>query len=307
MASALVVSHLKKDYGSVHAVKDLSFDVLEGEIFGLIGPNGAGKTTTLECVLGLNTLDSGSIYVCGFDLLQKPDAGKELIGAQLQNSQLPDTMTPRQALKLCGAFYKTRGDVNQLIERFQLNEKADTNFASLSGGQKQRLSLALAFVNNPKLVILDEPTVGLDPKARKELHELIAEQRKRGVTIIFTTHYLEEARSLCDRIALIARGSIIAIDTPEALIAKSKVMVKIKLRTSAPVLGERLSELNHVLSIVRKDDLNCIIETSSVNKTITALTSYLDTQGIELVDLQIIRPTLDDVFKTLVNAEGSED
>jgi ABC-2 type transport system ATP-binding protein len=302
MASALIVNHLRKDYAHIHAVDDVSFEVNEGEIFGLIGPNGAGKTTTLEIVLGLTSYDQGSICIFGNDLSKNPNEAKELIGAQLQNSQLPDVMTPRQALILCASFYKDSVPADELIERFQLKEKANSNFDSLSGGQKQRLSLALAFVNKPKLVILDEPTAGLDPQSRKELHALITEQRSHGVTIVFTTHFLEEARTLCDRIAFIKNGSIIGLGSPESLIEQSALNTKIKVRASRVITEEVLLLLPFVISVKSISGFENLIETTSVNKTLSALTSYLDSAGIELHDLQINRPTLDDAFAYLVSS-----
>jgi ABC-2 type transport system ATP-binding protein len=300
MASALIVQNLKKDYGHVHAVKNVSFEVKEGEIFGLIGPNGAGKTTTLESILGLTSYDSGTISVFGVDLALSPEEAKQYIGAQLQSSQLPDVMTPLQAIKLCASFYKQSESALDIIDRFHLREKMNANFASLSGGQKQRLSLALAFVNKPKLVILDEPTVGLDPESRKELHQLIAEQRNRGVTIIFTTHYLEEARTLCDRIAFMADGDILAIDTPEALIKQSNKLSRLVIRTSRPLETIQYGVLSCAVSMHQTEDNVSSIETTNVNKTLTDLAHHLDNLGIELVDVKINNPTLDDVFNGLV-------
>jgi len=222
MSPALSVCGLTKRYAAVEAVHDVTFEVKSGEIFGLIGPNGAGKSTTLECVLGLCEPDQGRILVRGIDVRASPSPAKELLGAQLQESALPDAMTPRQALRLCGSFYRRAARPDDLIDRFQLREKADARYATLSGGQRQRLALALAFVGEPEVVILDEPTAGLDPSVRRELHALIASQRAAGRTLVFTTHHLEEARTLCDRVALLDRGRLVALDAPEALIAQSR-------------------------------------------------------------------------------------
>jgi ABC-2 type transport system ATP-binding protein len=292
---ALSVQGLAKRYGAVHAVRDVSFDVQPGEIFGLIGPNGAGKSTTLECVLGLCEPDSGSILIQGIDIRVSAEEAKAIIGAQLQLSGQPDAMTPRQALRLCASFYKRAADPNALIERFLLSDKADARFSSLSGGQRQRLALALAFINEPKIVILDEPTAGLDPPARSELHSLISAQRADGCTIVFSTHYLEEARSLCDRIAIINRGSLIAIDAPGALIERSATRPRIHIRTAPALPEDNVCRLPAVERAVF-DGLAWRIETTAVNKTVTALAALVESRGAELQDLEILRPSLDDVF-----------
>jgi len=302
--AALSVRGLEKRYDSIQAVQGISFDVAAGEIFGLIGPNGAGKSTTLECVLGLCTPDAGSILVRGMDIRDRASDVKGIIGAQLQTSGLPDAMTPRQALRLCASFYRRAARPAELIERFRLTEKADARYASLSGGQRQRLALAMAFVNEPEIVVLDEPTAGLDPPARRDLHELIAAQRSAGRTIVFSTHYLEEARSLCDRIAMIDRGVVIALDVPEALIAKSRAHPRIEVRTR-PVLNE--ADLKNLPGAVNftLDGSTWQIGTAAANRTVTALAALVESQGAELQDLKIHRPTLDDVFHELTGAGAS--
>jgi len=298
---ALSVRELKKRYDSIEAVRGISFDVAAGEIFGLIGPNGAGKTTTLECVLGLCVPDTGSIVVRGMDIRKRGSDVKAIVGAQLQTFGLPDAMTPRQALRLCASFYRRAARPEELIERFRLTEKADARYASLSGGQRQRLALALAFVNEPEIVVLDEPTAGLDPPARRDLHELIAAQRQRGRTILFSTHYLEEARSLCDRIAIIDRGVLIAMDVPDVLIARSGSPPRIEVRT-LPVLSE--ADIRSLPGAV-----NCAFDgsawrigTAAVNRTVAALAVLVESRGAELQVLTIQRPTLDDVFHELTGA-----
>ncbi len=220
MPSTVVVHNLSKRYGSIDAVRDVSFAVGAGEIFGLLGPNGAGKTTTLECLTGLREPDAGELIVCGFDVRGRPREAKEKIGVALQSTALPDKITPREALRLFGSFYREAVATEVLLERFALVEKADTFFDTLSGGQKQRLALALAFVNRPALVLLDEPTTGLDPSARRELHGEIRRMKQDGHTVLLSTHYLEEAEQLCDRIAIIARGCIVAVGAPRELVAQ---------------------------------------------------------------------------------------
>jgi ABC-2 type transport system ATP-binding protein len=298
---ALSIRELAKSYGSVEAVRGISLEVRVGEIFGLIGPNGAGKSTTLDCILGLCTPDSGSVFVRGMNVRERASEVKAIIGAQLQASGLPDAMTPRQALGLCAAFYRRTASPDELIARFRLADKAHARYASLSGGQRQRLALAMAFVNEPEVVVLDEPTAGLDPPSRRDLHELIAGQRSAGRTIIFSTHLLEEARSLCDRIALIDRGVLIAMDAPEALIARSESHPRIEVRTT-PDLGEAdIRSLPGVMDCAF-DGSAWRMGTTAVSLTVTALAAMVESRGAELQDLQIRRPTLDDVFHELTRA-----
>jgi len=286
---ALSIRELAKRYGSVEAVRGISLDVAVGEIFGLIGPNGAGKSTTLECVLGLCTPDSGSILVRGMDVRERASDVKAIVGAQLQASGL------------CASFYRRAASPDELIGRFRLGDKADARYASLSGGQRQRLALAMAFVNEPEVVVLDEPTAGLDPHARRDLHELIAAQRSAGRTIVFSTHFLEEARSLCDRVALIDRGVLIALDAPEAMIARSASPPRIEVRTR-PGLGETDIAGLPAVAGFSFDGSAWRIGTTAVNRTVTALAALVESRGAELQDLQIHRPTLDDVFHELTAA-----
>ena len=206
----VVVHDLRKQYNGIAAVDGVSFEVEAGEIFGLLGPNGAGKTTTVECLIGLREPDAGRLEVCGIDARQRPRAVKEKIGAALQTTSLQDKITPREALTLYGGFYATRSAPEPLLERFALIDKADAPFDTLSGGQRQRLALALAFVNFPEVVFLDEPTTGLDPQARRDLHGDIARMRADGHTVLLTTHNLDEAEQLCDRIAIVDHGRVIA-------------------------------------------------------------------------------------------------
>ena len=201
--ASIRVRDLSKRYDAVEAVRGISFDVAAGEIFGLLGRNGAGKTTTLECLLGLRRADAGAIAIAGIDTLAEPQRAKQLVGAQLQAATLQDKITPREALKLFASFYRAPAAIGELIEQFALAEKADAPFDSLSGGQRQRLFLALAFVNRPQIVVLDEPTAGLDPQARRELHQLIAGVRASGRTVLLSTHDLDEAHQLCDRIGIL--------------------------------------------------------------------------------------------------------
>jgi ABC-2 type transport system ATP-binding protein len=300
---ALSVRALAKRYEAVQAVREVSFDVAAGEIFGLIGPNGAGKSTTLECILGLCEPDAGSIFVRGIDVRGSPAEAKSILGAQLQQSGLPDAMTPRQALTLCASFYRHPAQPKDLLERFLLGEKADARYSTLSGGLRQRLALAMAFINEPEVVILDEPTAGLDPPARRELHRLISDQRAAGRTIVFSTHYLEEARTLCDRIALINRGALVAVDTPQALIARTKASARIEVRTDPP-LGE--ADIRGLPGATRISfELGgWSIDVLEVNRGVTALTALIEARGLALQDVSIHRPTLDDAFLELTGADS---
>ena len=214
------VQGLVKRYGDVAAVDGLSFSVERGEVFGMLGPNGAGKTTTLEIIEGLRTPDAGSVHVLGTDVLAHPQTVKERIGVQLQATALPQFTKVREAVELFAALYRKARPVDEVIEEFNLGEKAGAYTDKLSGGQMQRLSIALALVNDPDLVFLDEPTTGLDPQARLNIWTVIEGIRQRRKTVVLTTHYMEEAERLCDRVAVIDRGRIVALDTPPRLIAE---------------------------------------------------------------------------------------
>jgi len=235
MTAKVIVRDLRKRYGRIEAVRGVSFEIRAGEIFGLLGPNGAGKTTTLECIIGLRDPDAGDITVCGINARTHPRDVKQRIGAALQATALQDKITPREALTLFGSFYARHEDSTVLLERFSLSEKADLPFDSLSGGQRQRLALALAFVNKPELVFLDEPTAGLDPQSRRELHDEILTMKADGHTVLLTTHAMDEAQALCDRIAIVDHGTIVASGSPTELIARSRSMPFVTLLGSKPL------------------------------------------------------------------------
>jgi ABC-2 type transport system ATP-binding protein len=220
-AIALEITNLRKRYGQKLAVDDLSLRVSEGEIFGILGPNGAGKTTTVECAEGLRHPDGGTVRVFGVDPYRDRTAARELVGVQLQESQLQDKMTVAEAISLYASFYPRHADTEALISRLGLTEKRDTRYRRLSGGQKQRLSIALALVGSPRLVVFDELTTGLDPAARRESWRLVTELRDAGVTVLLVTHYADEAERLCDRVALIQSGRVVACGRPDELISNS--------------------------------------------------------------------------------------
>jgi ABC-2 type transport system ATP-binding protein len=298
MSAKVVVDGLRKRYGSVEAVRGLSFTIDDGEVFGLIGPNGAGKTTTIECVLGLTEPDDGRIEVCGIDARRHPRDVKQVIGAALQTTSLQDRITPREALRLFGSFYKRGIAPETLLERFSLVSQADVGVDTLSGGQRQRLALALAFVNDPALVFLDEPTSGLDAQARRDLHEEILRMRRDGHTVLLTTHYLDEAELLCDRIAIVARGRIVAAGTPQDLVAQSARRQTIRVRTTKPLASEVLASIPGV-DHIETGGVEIVLQTSTPSATVAALTAMIEQHGSGLEELHMQKATLEDVFVDL--------
>jgi ABC-2 type transport system ATP-binding protein len=300
------VRNLRKRYGDVTAVEDVSFEINGGEIFGLLGPNGAGKTSALECIIGLRVPDGGSIEVCGLNALRQSREVKQRIGAQLQATALQDKITPREALRMFAAFYHQPANVEGLIERFSLKEKADARFETLSGGGKQRLGLALAFVNEPRVVFLDEPTSGLDPQSRRELHHLILQMRAEKRSVLLTTHYIEEAQTLCDRIAIIDHGRLIATGTPAELVAGSKALPRVSFRAAQPVAEAQLRALPSVRDVVADSASAYRLQTTSVTHGILELVRLLEAQKNELLDLQVQKPSLEDVFIELTGTSLRE-
>jgi ABC-2 type transport system ATP-binding protein len=302
MSAKVVVRDLEKHYAGVHAARGVSFDIGEGEIFGLIGPNGAGKTTTLECVVGLRTPDAGRIEICGIDARRHPREVKQRIGATLQTTALQSRITPREAIRLFGSFYRVRSEPDPLLARFALTEKADAAFDTLSSGQRQRLALALAFVNNPELVFLDEPTAGLDAQTRRDLRGQIAGMKEDGHTVLLTTHDLAEAQDICDRIAVIHRGRIVATGGPRELIARSEALSTVTLWTSRPLDRNSVAQLSGVqdLSI---DGVSTRFRTSDARRTLAGLTPWLNDQGIDVTELHVQKATLEDVFLELTGTD----
>jgi len=300
------VRNLRKRYGDVSAIEDVSFEINGGEIFGLLGPNGAGKTSTLECIIGLRVPDGGSVEVCGLDALRQSREVKQRIGAQLQATALHDKITPREALRMFAAFYRDAAGVEPLIERFSLKEKADARFETLSGGQKQRLGLALAFVNEPRVVFLDEPTSGLDPQSRRELHQLILQMRSEGRSVLLTTHYIEEAQTLCDRIAIVDHGKVIATGTPAELVAESRALPRLSFRAAQPVAESDLRALPSVRDVAADSASAYRLRTTSTTRGILELVRLLEAQKNELLDLQVQKPSLEDVFIELTGTSLRE-
>lgn len=298
MRQRVIVRDLQKRYGAVQAVAGVGFTVGEGEIFGLLGPNGAGKTTSVECLIGLRDADAGELTICGLDARRQSADVKQTIGVALQSSALPDKITPREALRMFGAFYRASAPADELLTRFDLNEKADAKYDTLSGGQRQRLALALAFVNRPQVVFLDEPTTGLDPQARRELHEAIRRMKQEGCTVMLTTHYLEEAHALCDRVAIIDRGRIVATGAPHELIAQAGGHHTVSLVGSRPLPAERVARLPDV-SDVACEGARVRFQTETPTATLGALTRLLEELQVEVLDLQVRKGSLEDVFLRL--------
>jgi ABC-2 type transport system ATP-binding protein len=301
----VVVQDLQKRYADVLAAQGVSFEIADGEIFGLLGPNGSGKTTTLECVIGLRQPDAGRIEVCGLDARQHPKAVKEKIGAVLQTIALQDKITPREALELFASFYKRTIAAPDLLERFALGEKADSPFDSLSAGQRQRLAVALAFVNNPELIFLDEPTTGLDPQSRRDLHGEIVQMKRDGHTVLLTTHNIDEAEQLCDRIAIIDHGRIIASGPPRDLIAASSTFETVLARTVPPLDREALVTVPGIEDLVCENS-TVTFRTATPGSTLAALIQVVNDRKMEVLELHARRARLEDVFLALTSEQPAE-
>jgi ABC-2 type transport system ATP-binding protein len=291
----LQVENLVKHYGDVQAVRGVSFEVQEGEVFGLLGPNGAGKTTTVEILEGLRDADSGRVRVCGLDPRVNSTELKHEIGAALQSTSLPDKLRVMEALRLFASFYKRRRDPEELLKRFGLEEKRNTFYSKLSGGQKQRLALAMALINDPKVLFFDEPTAGLDPQVRREIYDIIEELRRDKKTILMTTHYIEEAERLCDRVAIVDHGKVIALGTPRELKQRSGNNTRIEVKLTKPAANGTLRGLEGVVDTRELDGIY-VLHTQRPPQTIVSLVKHLEADGNELVSLEIATPSLEDVF-----------
>ncbi|NMO51371.1 ABC transporter ATP-binding protein [Actinoplanes sp. TBRC 11911] len=299
--AVIEVQNLQKRYGDTVAVRDVSFTVDRGEIFGILGPNGAGKTTTVECIAGLRIPESGTITV--LDRPPRDPELRKLVGVQLQESQLQEKLTVREALELYSSFYPEPADWQALARELGLIEKLGTRYAKLSGGQKQRLSIALALIGNPRIAILDELTTGLDPQARRDTWDLIESIRDRGVTILLVTHFMEEAESLCDRVAVIDHGEVVALDTPAGLVARIAVEQRIRFRPSRPIDDEQFLALPQVTQVRHHGGQ---LEIAGTGELLSAVTSLLAAQQITAADLRIEQANLDDAFVQLTSRTGKE-
>ncbi|MDN5852783.1 MAG: ABC transporter ATP-binding protein [Actinomycetia bacterium] len=297
------VQDLHKRYGDKVAVDDVSFAVDEGEIFGVLGPNGAGKTTTVECLSGLRRPDSGQVRVAGRDPIGDHEAVSSVLGVQLQESQLQPKLKVREALSLYEAFYDDPESGVDLAERLGFTDRLDAPYATLSGGQKQRLSIALALIGRPRAVLLDELTTGLDPQSRRETWHLIREIRGRGVTVVLVTHLMEEAHHLCDRVAVIDRGRVIALDTPTGLIRGTACSTVMSFIANTQLDSSELERQPDVTSVER-DGARVIVNGS--DDSVTAILSLLAQRRIVAEQLRVTDATLDDAFLNLVDRSGSE-
>jgi len=295
------VEHLRKVYGKVVAVNDISFEVQEGEIFGMVGPNGAGKTTTIECLESLRNPDSGKISVLGLNPRNDGYALRERIGIQLQEATLYDRIRVWEALDLFTSFYHHSIDWNSLLETLGMEDKRNSYINKLSGGQKQRLYIALALVNDPELIFLDELTTGLDPQGRRMMWKLVQDIRNQGKTVFLTTHYMEEAEQLCNRVAIIDRGNIIALDTPENLIRSLGVDSRIIFSVKEPFEIEHLKKLKRVSRVECSNER--VIVYGQGEKLVGEVVNMLTVDGVHFHDLRTEQPTLDDVFLTLTGHE----
>ena len=293
--SILQVEHLVKRYGDVEAVRGVSFNVEEGQVFGLLGPNGAGKTSTIEIMEGLRTPDSGRVSVCGLDPQKNPQELKHQIGAALQSTSLPDKLRVIEALRLFASFYRRHRNPEELLKRFGLEEKRNTFYNQLSGGQKQRLALAMALINDPKVLFFDEPTAGLDPQVRREIYDIIEELRREKKTIVMTTHYIEEAERLCDRVAIVDHGTVIALGTPRELKERSGDKTRLEVRLARPEPQESLKNLEGVSDCRILGD-SYVLQCQRPPQAIVSLVKHLESQGNELISLEIATPSLEDVF-----------
>ncbi len=303
MAAAVVVEDLRKEYGSLRAVDGLSFSIEEGEIFALLGPNGAGKTTTVEILEGHRNRTAGTVRVLGFD---PQDAGRdfrERIGIVLQEAGFDEDFTPRELVSLHRRMYPRRLGTDDVLEVVGLEDKRDARVKTLSGGQRRRLDLALGLVGNPDLLFLDEPTTGFDPTARRKAWELVDSLRNLGKTVLLTTHYLDEAEHLADRVAVIVRGRIVALGTPEELGAGAEATSIVSFRLPSGVVSEDLPDLH---GRIVQHGTEWELETAHPTRSLNELTSWAIARSVEVPSLSVGRPTLEDTYLALVAAHGGE-
>ncbi|MFA5015547.1 MAG: ABC transporter ATP-binding protein [Actinomycetota bacterium] len=299
--AVVLVKNLKKSYGKIKAVDDISFEVYNEEIFGLVGPNGAGKTTAIECIEGLRKPNSGDLTVLDLNPTSNGRALRNMIGIQLQESQLPARLKVWEAVSLFSSFYRKNIESGPLLRDLGLEEKKNSYFDKLSGGQKQRLFIALSLINDPELIFLDELTTGLDPQARRTTWDLISSVRNKGKTIFLTTHFMEEAEKLCDRVAIMDKGKIIALDTPGNLI--KDIATETRLRFSVTESSE-LDLLDNIKSISKYEKSGSKITIYGHDKRMVKdVVNFLVNKNIDFTDLQTEQSTLEDVFLALTGKQ----
>ena len=293
------VESLNKRFGDLVAVDDISFSVRRGEVFGILGPNGAGKTTTLECIEGLQEPSSGRISVLGTEIARDPNTVKERIGVQLQASAYFDYLTLTEILKLFGRFYSRRVPPAELLSTVGLEDKANTTVGKLSGGQQQRFTIAATLVNDPEVVFLDEPTAGLDPQARRNLWDFVQSINSQGRTIVLTTHYMEEAEFLCDRVAIMDQGRIVTLDTPTNLVRSLPVPYEVRASTLNEFSSNGLADLDCVTEVLDDQNQGFRLRSSDAASTMPALMDWVAKNDIKLTHLEVTPANLEDVFLSL--------
>jgi ABC-2 type transport system ATP-binding protein len=297
------VEGLRKTYGTTVAVDEVSFEMHQGEIFGMVGPNGAGKTTTIECLEGLRKPDRGQVTVLGVDPQRESHFLHLHAGMQLQQSNLPERMKVWEALDLYSSFYPKAANWEELLEQLGLEEKRNTSFAKLSGGQKQRLFIALALLPDPQLIFLDELTTGLDPQARHAIWELVREVQKKGKTILLTTHYMEEAERLCDRVAIIDHGRIVAMDTPDELIHSQGGEERIVFSVDCKLPQTFVGAISEISWLEHQGERVVIHGKGNQHNLVSEVVSQLAKQGIQFHDMRTEQSNLEDVFLKLTGHE----
>jgi ABC-2 type transport system ATP-binding protein len=307
MDTIVKVEGLRKIYGKTVAVEDVSFEVGEGEIFGMVGPNGAGKTTTIECLEGLRKPDAGVVRVLGVDPQRDGQTLRTRTGMQLQQSNLPDRMKVWEALDLYASFYPKAADWKELLAQLGLEEKRNAPFAKLSGGQKQRLFIALALLPDPQLVFLDELTTGLDPQARHAIWDLVRDVRSKGKTVLLTTHFMEEAERLCDRVAILDHGRVVALDTPAALIRNLGTEERVVFSVDGGLPAGFEKGLSSAARVEVQGE-RIVVHGTNGRKVplVSEVVSLLGTQGVTFRDLRTEQPNLEDVFLSLTGREMRE-
>lgn len=299
MANVIEVLHLSKQYGTLRAVDDVSFTIAEGEVFGILGPNGAGKTTTLECIEGIQEPTAGEVRVLGWDVRRERERIKERIGVQLQASAYFEYLTLSEILELFGRFYPRRIGARELLRRVQLEDKARATVAQLSGGQRQRFTIAASLVNDPEVVFLDEPTTGLDPQARRNAWELIEEMHREGRTVVLTTHYMEEAQALCDRVAIMDHGRIVALDSPVNLVRGTlSVPYRIRFAAAGQPPMEEWRAWPGVQAVEATDGMYSLAVRDPA-PVLERLLAWSRANGAGLRHLEVVPATLEDVFLAL--------
>ncbi len=303
MTEAIEVENLVKRFGNFIAVNGVSFGVHQGEIFGILGPNGAGKTTTLEIIEGLQEPTAGRTLVMGLDTHKERERLKERIGVQLQASAYFEYLTLNEILDLFGRFYPKHLPPGDLLAKVGLTDKAKSTVGKLSGGQKQRFTIAAALVNDPEVVFLDEPTTGLDPQARRNLWDFIQSIHHEGRTIVLTTHYMEEAQLLCQRVAIMDRGKIIALDTPNNLVRALPVPYEVKTMANDPLPLDTLAGLDAVKGVAFDADGVCRLRSADAVRTLQALLSWANGRGIQLTHLEVVPANLEDVFLAITGRQ----